>query len=1557
MAATVLGLLGLRLVVQQRVLPQVETGLSQALGRDVTLGNPRIVLPWHVSLGKSEVKEFATLRGVGIDLNLWRLLWQRQLAIAVTLQEPNVTLKQGKDGAWVNFAKQEGGGEMPIPLGAVTVRLRDGEVTAIPQQGKPLTLNHLQANTRIDWETATDQAVEFDARARLENSSLEVEGQAQLPEQNVEVLLNGSKVPIAPLSSFLPSLPVSAQSGFADLDLQVGLTPKSPLALAGTVRLSDGMATLAALDAPFNELDATVNLDGQSAVLESAKGKLGQVPFQSEGRVNWLDALPSQPSNASPTSNSTQTPSGFDLDVQVERVEVPALLETFGIAVPVPVAGAATSQLAITGPLDQPRIDGSFTSLGMGRVDRVSVADFQGEFALVGTELRFPKLTAQLGTEKLKDGALRALGSVQLQAVPRTQMQFEAIGVDAAAIAARYGAKNLPVSVGTVDAQGRVQVVGAEPTLTADWQARNGEVTGTGKFAVRDGAIAVPEAQLALGNGKAKLAAKAVLPTPERAKAPVNAQLQFNGLNVGRFVPNQSGLADGTLTLKGSMADPSLTGIRLQGEVAFPEGVGPLSGAIASDVAWDGRALILANGRALSGVTFAGRIPINPETQTVGSLDLDINARNQPLPQLPYFPQNLPVQGQANLQARVTGKPDALKLDGRLGLQGLQAAGLRFSELAGPLQWSPETGATVDLQGSSRAGNASPDRLALQLRPDFSPESFMLRQGATEASGDRANNQFDIDLKRLPLALLNAAAPGGFGGTVDGNLRVNLTDYASSGRFAAKQPSWAGIRLRQLQGNFDYDRNRLSLADTQLVLASSVFQIEGDVTLPPAENESPENLSPSFDLKVKTGGALIHEILSTLRWQDWSDMAAGFELPQYGPARNLTVPALNVVPRSLYDRMESFAAIVKQRAELAAAQVDPRIPPPSSLRGLFLGEINLTGTLTDPSLAFNLEGLRWSLDEFQLDSLQMKGAYKDRVLTLEPFSARYRDRVGSFQGQVGLDAQSGTLEVTDFPITLLQRFVPQAPPFGGDLDVTAELQGNLRDPQVMGNLALANGQLNDEPLARIGTQFDYRNGVLQADGEVVAAEAEPVRIAATVPYPLPFATVKPDPRELNVTASTRDSGMKIINLLGDQVRWQEGKARVNVTLGGSLKSPQLTGAMRFSDAVLKVKAIPEPLRLNQTDLRLEGDRLRVAALDGTFDGGTVSAKGALPISPKGALDANQQPLSVRLDQLDLNLPNLYSGLAAGTVTFTNSLLQPRIGGELALTDGRVTVPASKPAGGASQPEEEDSGWQPEFSNFRAKLGPNLNVSRGRLFDFQVGGQLSVNGPLQAPIPKGKLNLERGRVSLWTANFRLDRSWPNTVTFTAANLLDPRLDVRMYTQVLDVTGSSAPASNFSDSAGFESQQNVRVLATVKGPVSELAGERPSPGAVELTSDPARSQDEIVALLGQEALGVDVAQFALSSLLVNIEDTVGGALTLDRLEFSPTASPFGSEFSLGMEAAKDLGTNLSLSAQKNLGDLSTPANINLRYRLSDRWLLRVGGDLDQERRVSIEYQTNF
>jgi translocation and assembly module TamB len=1096
-----------------------------------------------------------------------------------------------------------------------------------------------------------------------------------------------------------------------------------------------------------------------------------------------------------------------------------------------------------------------------------------------------------------------------------------------------------------------------------------------GDLTLRGGELLQGDSRVALnGNFQAGGAFQAVV---DAASVPLN-----------QFSPDLRGELTANLRLSGTSFD--LSSIQAQGQVRFSEGLALIEEPLTAQVRWNGEQIIVQNATA-PGLNANGTIALQLEGEQapqIAGLNLNVQADDYNLQDLGLnLPGNIALAGTTDFTGRVTGTPNAPNAVGDIRLQNLQVNDLAFEPvLTGNLNYQAGAGAQLQVSGQQ-------DRIALVLGPDNLPSAFSIRRDEAIASGRTENGNLIVNISDFPVAVLRNAIPGAALQNLDGNVSANLTsDLAENiaestvfGDVAIDRPRVGTIAADEFQANIRYQDGNLTLSAGQLIQGDSRIAIDGGL-----------QAGGEFQFQIDLASVRIERVLPALGNFGFTDVASGPQPDELAGAETLENISAGVPDASLLNQLRRFTEIqVLLAQQRRQRERETTLPPLTALNGTIGGEITVSGSLQtgiQPTFnaSFELIGQDWEWGEYTIDEAIAQGTYNDGTLTLQPLRIDLDEGAIAYSGQLGQEALTGQVQVQQLPVELIEPFLPNRLPvqLDGRLNALVNLAGSLNNPSATGEIALVEGTINDRALETAQLNFTYDDARLNFDSTLgVAQTQQPVEITGSIPIALPFAAVEPDSDRISLRANVRDEGLALLNLFTDAVTWVNGQGQLNVEVGGTLNQPMVMGTVAVENATLNAQALPEPLTNVTGTARFNSDRLIVEGIQAQYSTGQVMAEGILPIfasAPAQQLAANN-PLTVSLVDLDLDLNGLYEGSVSGNVVITDTVLSPDLGGAIRLSDGEVSLGGGEPtlttetdaAIVAAQPGTPPAPSPIGFAGLQLILDENVRITNEPILSFEGEGELEINGTLDNPRPVGVVNLTGGQIDLFTTQFTLDRGYEQTATFTPEGGIDPILDINLVATVPEVTGSRvsiAPTTPFPSSeiqevltTGFTSVRSVRVEATVRGPASELEDN------LELTSDPARSEAEIVALLGGSLVN------ALSAVQADPGQglaVVGGSTLFGYLQgdFNEFFSAIGvSEFrlfptlvtdpdddvavlGLSAEAVFDLTDDFSASVSYIIA-ADEPLRYNVIYRISDELRVRGSTNLAGESRALVEFESSF
>ncbi len=1105
---------------------------------------------------------------------------------------------------------------------------------------------------------------------------------------------------------------------------------------------------------------------------------------------------------------------------------------------------------------------------------------------------------------------------------------------------------------------GQLQVAGS----VESFQPKTIQGEGKGSLKFSSGTIAASDIQLNNGHYQA------LLTTSNLQLNPFNQQLQ--------------GQLGGKLQVSGILASPKLADVAAVGQLRFSKSLQGIDSPIQADIGWNGEKLTIdssnnANFQANSStsLTIKGYLLANAKKAgipEIRELNLNIQAKNYNLQKLPVqLPDIADIAGNLDFSGQITGKPSTPNIIGKLGLRNLKIQEFAFEPLlTGNLNSVSGQGSNLDIMGVK-------ERIAVQLDGNNRPQSFLFKWQQALLSGTARGSEWGINVVNFPLKALNVAipnntplGPGGVKGLLTANLQINSQTFVTNGNIAIDKPEIARVKGDRLTTQLHYDNNTFVLSDSEFRKGESRYTFDANI--------KPWAKKPQLQAKIAIDKGNIQDFLTAAQIFDIQDFQRGLKAPTYGKSADLTTNAQKLPLDSLFAQIQRLSEIdalfTTKQQELNAKP----IPDLRDLKGIFNGDISInTATTDEPRIKFNFQGQNFTWGKptepsrfYRAEQVIAKGSFEEGIFRFRPLRIESQQKIIAFKGNIGGKEQSGQLKIENFPIQRLNNLVKLPLGIAGKLNITAAIAGSIANPQATGELNITEGTIDKKPVESASASFSYTNGRLNFGSNVVGVGAEPANINGSIPYTLPFASAKSNSDQITLDVNVKNEGLTILNLFTNEIAFENGQGKIDLTIRGTQQKPLVKGTAELNNATFNAKALPGKLTNVTGNAKFDLTSVVIKSLTGKFSDGNITAIGELPIFNSQDIKIDN-PLIVNLQQLVLNLKELYQGGASGDLEITGSLLKPIIGGNIELFNGQVLLTDSK----------DDNSLSPEISNknkinidnkiitlnnLELKLGKNVQISKPPVFKFQASGNLTVNGSLAEPIPEGTIKLNKGAVNLFTTQLNLARGYQHTATFSPRQPRDPNLDIRLFAKVLDITQNNDISRQ--GSVGLAGLETVRVEASIDGLASQINEN------LQLKSNPSRSQTQIVTLLGggfvdnqgrgDSTLGlINIASSAVFSNFQGAFNEIGDAFGLSELRIFPTilaerpeAGRNNSSLELALEAGIDISAKFSLSTIKILtaGD---PLQWGLNYRINNEFRLRSSTNLTDDSRAVIEFERKF
>lgn len=347
------------------------------------------------------------------------------------------------------------------------------------------------------------------------------------------------------------------------------------------------------------------------------------------------------------------------------------------------------------------------------------------------------------------------------------------------------------------------------------------------------------------------------------------------------------------------------------------------------------------------------------------------------------------------------------------------------------------------------------------------------------------------------------------------------------------------------------------------------------------------------------------------------------------------------------------------------------------------GGVTLRGTWRKPAVteaSFSVTGARIGADP--LPEVHLRASYAHRRLLCKSFEATLADMRAELTGRVDFDHDTSlNLEVRNFPLALINPWLPGTPQLGGLGDVFVVVRGPTESPEVEGSVEITEPALRNAVFDSIRVNhFVLKNGGFTIDpGDLLLLKNEHLFSAGCF-LPVSYKGT-PIPRDKPFHASVRlkQGDLRLFRELFPSLPTMLGGLEAELVVAGTLASPELTGRIAVQDANVELPGFDSNLHGLTGEVLLTADRrvvfshltamLSTAPADTTilpqFRKQSLKLTGDIRLTDEGLRHPlkNRFNVALRMNDLDIQLAD------TSPLTHVNSLI--RLFTRKA--DGRVVV--------------------------------------------------------------------------------------------------------------------------------------------------------------------------------------------------------------------------------------------------------------------------------------------
>lgn len=1615
-------------IITERILPRIEVAIEDAVDRPIKLGASQGTSLWGVRLGKTVIpptatdKSSVTVDAVEVTIGLRSLIFQRIIKPRVVLVRPKVSLVQAENGTWGELSILELAEEDPrVKIEIQSVEVQNAQLTAKPFTAgrKAVVPRETIAVDKVNgivelYGGEKIKEVSFDVAGAVETGDFDLKGTANLDEQAIKAKVRTRDLPAVGVNPFLPdSLGIGSGTLNSNLTVAAALTEEKTLDqsatdIKGTARFKDGEFWTDELSQPISNIRSQLRFQGQQVTLENTGLQLDDIVLTASGDVD-LEG-------------------GYDITAQIPSVSLAQVQTLAEAQLPTILEGALDGTFRldtqVTGELSEPQLKGRLFNLEALQVDRLSVETVAADFDL--TPARF---NTELRVVPEAGGTIVADGQIDLTDLENLTFQMAAQADLPADVYAQIYGIAIPEAVVVGNLSADIEAAGTlqEQTAFAQWQLSDSTFPGTGEITLANNTVVLDNTRLQVADGT--VTAEAVL---QLEAGDWQAAVAADQVPVEQFTSQAEGLLSADVEAFGNLDALDLGEIQAGGraaiakaQITLPKTNEPLldRGDWTTAFKWQGDRIAVKSFTA-PGVQADGTIGVDFTQQiSIGNLDLNVALQSfdlQPLNSLapPKVKEYGELSGLTSFNGQLSGTLQNPQLEGDARLDNLAVNQLLFEPVAGPVSLSL-AGANVDLRGrEDRLQLVAEGSLVESFRQQTLPDlSFEVQNQEFVAKGYGEDRQLHADIIQLPLSSFGVrpAVEYGFGtvaGLLDASVDIGFTDFSNptaSGTLSIAQPALNPVEAEQFTGSFAYANSTATLKQGELLFDDSRYLLTGSASLTP-------EIQYEGELTIADGR--IEDLVPIVEKLNLSAFGIGEPPTAFGSSADLATQPVRLPADTFLDRLESFVAFRQAHPEEETQPGELVTPDLDELAGKFTGVIEVAGQSTaiaDLTADFKVQGEGWEWGPYTPpNEFLLSGDVQQGTLAVESAFVNAGETQIDLSGSGNLDRLIGQLVVDNLPVELAALVYPLPARVEGELDLTTNFSGSLANPVVEGEATVAGAQVNGQPIEQVGADFTYRNAVLSLDSEAAIARTNnPITLEGTIPYALPFMTVQPPTQQIDLTAVVPNNSFEVINALTDQVRWEGGRGRVEVAVGGTLAQPAVAGQATFKDGTISSSLLRDSITDLNGDVQFDLEQVNIQQLQATMGDGQLAVTGTLPLLPSGqsilaqglpTLGVKQTPpdpqnrsgLAIALQDLPVGYSDILRATFAGRVFVTGAVLAPTVSGNVEIDDGQIQANRLlRQAGSINLPTaaevEEVNPYRAEYldidplalrpaerpkgilerltlQNFGLTFGDRLAIVGSPFYNISALGDITVSGTLTALQPTGTIELKSGWVNLFSTQFRLDSRAPNTATFTPENGLNPFVDVVMKARVQETNITPAPglAGGFASAEINESPvetvgsvQYLNVQAVARGPASELSD------SLILTSDSGRDQGELLALIGSGVFSgvtgaslTQVTEFIGAGSLAGFGDRVASAVGLDSFSVFPTTDPDSDSavgIGIGIEASASIGKRFDISFLDILNS-SNPPRLGADYRFTDQLELQGSSNLENTD-FELEYRIRF
>ena len=354
----------------------------------------------------------------------------------------------------------------------------------------------------------------------------------------------------------------------------------------------------------------------------------------------------------------------------------------------------------------------------------------------------------------------------------------------------------------------------------------------------------------------------------------------------------------------------------------------------------------------------------------------------------------------------------------------------------------------------------------------------------------------------------------------------------------------------------------------------------------------------------------------------------------------------------------------------------------------------------------------------------------------------------------------------------------------GVLDGDITLSGALMHPQVSTEFTLRDGNFSGVRFGNLTATLAYGEKRVSADVELEQTPGKKLAVTGSVPLDLTGTRDAAPEGGMRLRAKSEAFDLGFLSEIVPDVEDLSGTLAFDLSAGGSLSRPAVTGWMKLTDGKGHAVALNQTFRRVDGGLRFEPDRILVDSIRVEPRRGRLAGAGTLTVD---GYEVRGLDLGLRATDFEaLNRPELNMALGAD-LRLTGSLDAPRLDGKAMLNRAVIRLSDFIEA-----PPDAESIWKtwPFFVNMDASVQVSAarNVwVRDRDVNIEIEGDVDLRKSRGDFRLYGALKSRQGRYEFLTRSFKINEG---EIQFQGRPEMNPDIYILGETRQRLVDGGNA-----------------------------------------------------------------------------------------------------------------------------------------------------------------------